>query len=74
MEAIPIVGTSLWFIAKVFVLVAIAIYFVFAVVIIKQVNLMINTISIGFEIPIKMIAWAHLLFAIGIFVLAIIIL
>lgn len=74
METIPLIGISVWLVAKIFVLIALAIYIVFAAVIVKQVSLMIKTIKVGFEAPIKFAAWGHLLFALGIFVLAIIIL
>jgi len=74
METIPLTGISVWLIAKIFVLVALGLYIIFAVVIVKQVGLMIKTVKVGFETPIKYVAWGHLLFAVGIFVLAIIIL
>ncbi len=74
METIPLIGISVWLVAKIFVLIALAIYIVFAAVIVKQVSLMIKTVEVGFEAPIKFVAWGHLLFALGIFVLAIIIL
>lgn len=74
METIPLTGLSVWLIAKIFVLIALGLYIVFAAVIVKQVNLMIKTIKVGFEAPIKFVAWGHLLFALGIFVVATIIL
>ena len=74
METIPLIGISAWLIAKYFVLFALGLYIIFAVVVVKQVGLMIKTIKVGFEAPIKFVAWGHLLFAIGIFVLAITIL
>ncbi|MFH1863703.1 MAG: DUF5657 family protein [bacterium] len=74
METIPLTGLSVWLIAKIFVLIALGLYIVFATVIVKQVNLMIKTIKVGFEAPIRFVAWGHLLFALGIFVVATIIL
>jgi len=74
METIPLIGISVWLIAKIFVLIALGLYIVFAGVIVKQVGLMIKTVEVGFEAPIKFVAWGHFLFAVGIFVLAIIIL
>ncbi len=70
----PAVAAGVWFVVKVLFLFAIAIYIVFAFVIVRQVGLMTKTLEIGFEIPIKLIAWGHLFFAIGTFVLAVIIL
>ena len=74
METIPLINVSIWFVAKAFVLFALGLYIVFAGVIVKQVGLMIKTINVGFEALIKFVAWGHLFFAVGIFVLAIIIL
>jgi len=74
MEGAPFLATSAWLIAKIFVLVALAIYLIFAVVIIRQINLMVDTTDIGFSLPIKLVGWAHFLFAVGIFILALIIL
>ncbi len=61
-------------IAKIFALIGLGIYVVFALVIVKQVGLMIATIEVGPEFWIKLIAYAHLLFAIFVFVAAIIVL
>lgn len=63
-----------WGIAKVLVLIALAVYFVFALVVVRQVGIMTKTLEVGFELPIKMIALIHLLFAIGVFVLGLVIL
>lgn len=65
---------DIWMIAKYLVLFALGIYIVFALVIIRQVNLMIRTLEIGFELPIRFIAVAHLFFAIGILITALVIL
>lgn len=65
---------TLLLIGKIFALLALAIYIVFALVIIRQVKLMTATIQAGFEGFIKLIAWAHLLFAIFVFITAWIIL
>jgi len=75
MEAtIALTGFSIWFVAKILYLFALLIYSVFAVVIVRQVGLMIHTLEVGFELPIRLIAWGHLLFSVGILILAIIIL
>lgn len=71
---IPIIGVSVWFLAKIFILLALAIYLVFALVVIRQVNLMIATVEVGFEVPIRLLAWGHFLFAVGVFVLALVLL
>jgi hypothetical protein len=64
------IGIDIWFITKILFLFAIAIYIVFALVIVRQVGLMTRTLRVGFEFPIQLVAFGHLLFAIGIFILA----
>lgn len=66
--------TAIWEIAKWFVVFGMGIYLVFALVIVKQVSVMLNVIAIGFEKPIKFFAYLHLLFAIGVLILSIVIL
>jgi hypothetical protein len=70
MDLFATVGIDIWFIAKILFLFAITIYIIFALVIVRQVGLMVRTLKVGFELPIQLIAFAHLLFAIGIFALA----
>lgn len=53
-------GLSVWLLGKLFALLAFAIYVVFAAVVVRQVYLMTKTIAVGFELPIKLIAWIHL--------------
>ncbi len=67
-------GISLWFIAKIFVLFALAIYLVFSLVVARQVHLMTDTVEVGFEAPVKILSYVHLIFAILVFVFALIIL
>ncbi|MEK7061349.1 MAG: DUF5657 family protein [Patescibacteria group bacterium] len=67
-------GISVWSVAKVFVFLALAIYIVFALVVIRQIRLMLETVDMGFNILIRFMGWIHLLFAVGIFVIAILIL
>jgi len=65
---------SLLLIGKIFALIALVIYIVFALVVIKQVNLMIGTLDIGFNAFIRFMAWAHLVFAIFVLITAFLIL
>lgn len=74
METIPLIGVSVWLVAKTCILLAVAIYLVFALVIIRQVGLMTDTVDVGFAVPVKLMAWGHFLFSVGIFILAILIL
>ena len=68
------IGISILGIAKIFVLFALGLYIVFAFVVIKQVSLMTRTVEVGLEGFIKLIAWAHLIFAVVVFFIALTIL
>ena len=59
-------------ILKILVLVGIAIYVVFAAVVVKQVAIMISTVKVGFEGPIKLVSYLHFLFAVFVFLFALI--
>lgn len=74
MEVLPVLNISVWAVAKIFVLFALTLYIVFAFVIVRQTKIMTETLEIGFEQLIRMIAFVHLLFAAGTFILALIIL
>lgn len=49
-----------WIIGKLFALFAFVIYIIFAGVVLRQVYLMTKTVSVGFELPLRTLAWAHL--------------
>jgi hypothetical protein len=70
----PFLGIDIWAIAKIFALIGLTIYLVFAMVMVKQVHLMTRTFEGGFEWAIKLMSYAHLLFAIGVVLFALIIL
>lgn len=61
---------NIWFIVKLLFLFALAIYLVFASVVVRQVYLMTTTVKVGFEFPVRIIAWLHLFVAIGVFLSA----
>ncbi len=63
-----------WLIIKAMVLVALLLYDVFAVVLVRQVGLMLRTLNIQFEPLVRFLAWLHLCLAIGLFFLALVIL
>ena len=65
---------SIWLIFKIFLCFAIFLYVVFAFVIVRQVSIMLSTLELGFETPIKVLSWLHFLFAVAVLVLAILIL
>lgn len=63
-----------WSLLKAVFMIALLFYLAFAVIVVRQVSLMIKTINGHFKIPVKFIAWVHLLVAIGVIVFAWIIL
>lgn len=71
---IPLIGVSIWSIAKICVLIALVVYIVFSIVVVRQVHLMTDTLEVGFESEVRTLSFIHLFIAIGIFVLALIIL
>jgi hypothetical protein len=67
-------GFNTWIIIKVLVLVLLGMYLVFALVITRQVKLMTSTLQLGFESLAKTLSFLHLVFAVLVFVTALIIL
>lgn len=70
----PSQENNFWLIAKIFVLIGLFIYNIFAIVIVKQTFHMTDTLEVGFELPIRAIAFLHLVFALFVFIVAIMIL
>lgn len=67
-----LLNISIWFVVKLFFLFALVIYLIFASVVVKQVYLITSTLKVNFDFPIKTIAWLHLLFAIAVFIIALV--
>lgn len=65
---------DIWFFVKILFLIGLAFYLAFAVIVVRQVNLMAKAVNVPMEIPLRLIAWVHLLAAIGLFLLALVIL
>ena len=74
MSLVPFIGISIWAIAKVFVALALVLYVIFGLVVVRQVQLMIDTLEVGLETFIRALAIGHLVFSIVVFALALIIL
>jgi hypothetical protein len=53
---------------------ALFLYLIFALVVVRQVQLMIETLEVGFEKEVMVLAITHLVFSIGIVTLAIVML
>jgi len=71
---IPFIGISIWGIIKIFAIIGLLFYIVFALVVVRQVQLMIKTVELGFDTPLRFLSIAHLLFAISVLIFALIIL
>ncbi len=69
-----ILHISLWQVLKIFILFALLIYFVFAIVVVRQVKIMTETFKTGFETTLRLISWLHLFLVLLIFLLAVAIL
>lgn len=65
---------SIWGVAKLLVLVALGIYLVFAVVVVRQVYAMVKVVSSELDSVIKIIAWLHLILALLVVFLAVVVL
>ena len=63
-----------WAIVKVFFIIALLIYLIFAAVVVRQAQLMIQVISGQLNWVIKIIAWLHFFFAVFVILLALAIL
>lgn len=63
-------SNSVWFLVKIFFLVGISVYLIFAVVLIKQVNLMLETVEETLDGFLRTVARAHLVFALAVFLIA----
>ena len=71
---IPVLGVGLDFFFKAVISVAFIFYIIFAFVMVRQVNTMTKTLEVGLETTLRVVAVIHLLFSIGAFVAAFIIL
>lgn len=65
---------SIWILVKLLFLVAIFIYMIFATVVVRQVYIMTSTVHVGFEVPLRLIAWLHLFLVAGVLLLALVVL
>lgn len=69
-----IFGFSLLPLIKIASLVLLGLYMVFALVVVRQVKIMTDTLQLGFETQIKILSYIHLLFAAFVFLTALVIL
>ncbi len=70
----PIFGISIWLVMKIAVLILLAMYLIFALIVVKQTKIMTGALTLGFEGPIIMLSYVHFAFAVLVFLAALIIL
>ncbi len=70
----PTFASAAFLTAKIFVLIGIIVYCAFAAVIVRQEQLMANVLEEDFEPKLKLLALIHLILAVGLFLLALVIL
>lgn len=69
-----ILTITIWHVFKIFILIALLIYMVYAFVVIRQVKIMTITFETGLEVPLRLISWLHLGLVIFIFLIALFVL
>ncbi len=65
---------NFWSVVKLMVCFALFLYVIFAGIMVRQVSLMTESLHLGFELPLKMVAILHFLGAALIFLMALIVL
>jgi len=68
------ISFSIWPIIKIFIIIFLSIYIIFALVVVRQVQLMTKTLEVGFENQLKFLSIMHLMAAAGVLIFAILIL
>ena len=65
---------AVWGIVKIFFIVGLSVYLIFAIVVVQQSRIMSETVRLDFENSIKILALIHLILAVGLLVFAILVL
>ena len=71
---LPVGVEGVWSIAKLFVLFALLLYLAFAVVVVREVKLMTRTVTGKLDSVIHLVSWVHFALAVGLFLLALMVL
>jgi len=61
---------TFWWLVKILFLIGLGLYLAFAVIVVRQVKMMSQALDGSFNLVIKFISWVHLGVAIGVFILA----
>ena len=70
MQVISVESFDILPMVEIFIIIGLLVYIVFAFVVVRQIQLMTNTIEVGFEFPVKLLGIANLIFAILVFIFA----
>jgi hypothetical protein len=65
---------NIWIIIKILLLVVLGMYNIFAFVVTRQVKVMTDTLTLGFESVVKFLSFFHMMFAIFVFIVALLVL
>lgn len=57
-------------ILKIFFIIGLSVYSVFALVVVRQIEIMSETVNLTFELPIKILGIVHLIFAVSLLIFA----
>lgn len=71
---IPFTTITIWFVVKIALIIILSLYLIFALVVVRQVRLMTDTLQLGFEMPVIILSYLHLIFSILVFLSALVIL
>lgn len=71
---IPLTNISIFFVIKIATLILLGFYLIFAIIVVRQTKLMTDTLQLGFEIPVIIMSYVHLVFSILVFLSALLIL
>lgn len=63
-----------WLGVRILIFIGLGLYSLFAGIVVRQVMLMTDTLEVGFEAPIRVVAFLHLFFALGTLLFALLIL
>lgn len=69
-----LLGASPWLLAKIGIVVILGMYLIFALIVVRQVKLMTDTLQLGFEGFVRMLGYIHFAFAVFVLLAALIIL
>lgn len=65
-----LIGIDVWFVAKIFCLIGLAVYLIFSFVVVRQVKLMTLVVSGVLGMPLRFVAWVFFLFSLFVFMVA----